>query len=245
VFDLVDCGQTIPEDEPMMLYFALPLTVVCYWLSRKLYQRIPLPIMNPLLISMIVLMSLLHFCHFSLDDFKEGTWVINWLLKPAVVALALPLYQQVIHIKNKIKPILLCCSLSVVISILTSMVICRNLGIEEQITRSIATRSITTPLAMSVSESLGGIPSIAAAVVVIVGIFGAIIGFPLLKLFGVTDPQAQGLAIGACSHAVGTSAANERGVTQGAFSSLALVVCGILTALIAPLMFAIYGLFIQ
>jgi putative effector of murein hydrolase len=159
--------------------------------------------------------------------------------------LALPLYQQVIHIKHKIKPILICCSLSVVISILTSMVICRSLGIEEQITRSIATRSITTPLAMSVSESLGGIPSIAAAVVVIVGIFGAIIGFPLLKLFGVTDPQAQGLAIGACSHAVGTSAANERGVTEGAFSSLALVVCGILTALIAPLMFAIYGLFIQ
>nr|WP_321239712.1 LrgB family protein [uncultured Tolumonas sp.] len=229
----------------MMLYLALPLTILCYWLSRKLYQRFPLPIMNPLLISMIVLMSLLHFGHFPLNDFQSGTWVINWLLKPAVVALALPLYQQVIHIKNKIKPILICCSLSVVISILTSMVICRNLGIEEQITRSIATRSITTPLAMSVSESLGGIPSIAAAVVVIVGIFGAIIGFPLLKLFGVTDPQAQGLAIGACSHAVGTSAANERGVTQGAFSSLALVVCGILTALIAPLMFAIYGLFIQ
>lgn len=229
----------------MMLYLALPITVLCYWLSRKLYQRFPQPIMNPLLISMIVLMLLLHFGHFPLDDFKDGTWVINWLLKPAVVALALPLYQQVIHIKNKIKPILICCSLSVVISILTSMVICRNLGIEEQITRSIATRSITTPLAMSVSESLGGIPSIAAAVVVIVGICGAIIGFPLLKLFGVTDPQAQGLAIGACSHAVGTSAANERGVTEGAFSSLALVVCGILTALIAPLMFAIYGLFIQ
>ena len=165
----------------MMLYLALPLTVLCYWLSRKLYQRFPLPIMNPLLISMIVLMSLLHFGHFPLNDFQSGTWIINWLLKPAVVALALPLYQQVIHIKHKIKPILICCSLSVVISILTSMVICRSLGIEEQITRSIATRSITTPLAMSVSESLGGIPSIAAAVVVIVGIFGAIIGFPLLK----------------------------------------------------------------
>ncbi len=154
----------------MMLYLALPLTILCYWLSRKLYQRFPLPIMNPLLISMIVLMSLLHFGHFPLNDFQSGTWVINWLLKPAVVALdftPLPLYQQVIHIKNKIKPILICCSLSVVISILTSMVICRNLGIEEQITRSIATRSITTPLAMSVSESLGGIPSIAAAVVVV------------------------------------------------------------------------------
>ncbi|NCB57575.1 MAG: LrgB family protein [Gammaproteobacteria bacterium] len=226
----------------MMLYLALPLTILLYWLTRKLYQRIPLPFINPLLIPMVVLMLILHFGQLPLQDFMDGTWIINWLLKPAVVALALPLYQQMIHIKAKIKPIMICCSISVVISILTSMLICQAMGIDEEITRSIATRSITTPLAMSVSESLGGIPSIAAAVVIMVGISGAVIGFPLLKLFGVTDPQAQGLAIGACSHAIGTAAATERGVTQGAFSSLALVVCGILTALIAPIMFAIYGL---
>jgi putative effector of murein hydrolase len=77
MFDLADCGQTVPEDESMMLYIALPLTILCYWLSRKLYQRFPLPIMNPLLISMIVLMSLLHFGHFPLNDFQNGTWVIN------------------------------------------------------------------------------------------------------------------------------------------------------------------------
>ena len=204
----------------MMLYLALPLTILLYWLTRKLYQRIPLPFINPLLIPMVALMLLLHFAHIPLQQYMDGTWIINWLLKPAVVALALPLYQQMLHIKAKIKPIM---------------------GIDEEITRSIATRSITTPLAMSVSESLGGIPSIAAAVVIMVGISGAVIGFPLLKLFGVTDPQAQGLAMGACSHAIGTAAATERGTTQGAFSSLALVVCGILTSLIAPVMFAIYG----
>jgi len=229
----------------MIIYLALPLTIVLYWLTRKLYQRVPLPFINPLLIPMVVLMLILHFGQLPLQQFMDGTWIINWLLKPAVVALALPLYQQMSHIKAKIKPILLCCSISVVISILTSMVICRIMGIDQEITRSIATRSITTPLAMSVSESLGGIPSIAAAVVIMVGISGAVVGFPLLKLFGITDPQAQGLAIGACSHAIGTAAAAERGSTQGAFSSLALVVCGILTALIAPLMFAIYGLFIR
>lgn len=226
----------------MMLYIALPLTLFCYWASRKLYQRFPLPIMNPLLISMLVLMALIHFGHFSLDEYEEGSWIINWLLKPAVVALAIPLYQQAIHIRAKIKPILICCSLSVVISVLTSMVICHSLGIDKKLMISIANRSITTPLAMSVSESLGGIPSIAAACVIMVGILGAVVGFPILKLLGVTDPQAQGLAIGSCSHAVGTSAANEKGVTEGAFSSLALVVCGILTSLIAPILFAIYGL---
>lgn len=228
----------------MMLYIALPLTLFCYWAGRKLYQRFPLPIMNPLLISMIVLMGLIHFGNFSLNEYEQGTWIINWLLKPAVVALAIPLYQQAIHIRAKIKPIIICCSLSVVISVLTSMVICYSLDVDKKLMISIAARSITTPLAMSVSESLGGIPSIAAACVIMVGILGAVIGFPILKLMGVTDPQAQGLAIGACSHAVGTSAANERGVTQGAFSSLSLVVCGVLTSLIAPIMFAIYGLFL-
>ena len=93
---------------------------------------------------------------------------------------------------------------------------------------------------MSVSSSLGGIASVAAAIVVLVGILGAVIGFPLLRLFGVTDPQAQGLAMGACSHAVGTAAAAERGTIQGAFSSLALVMCGILTAILTPLLFALY-----
>jgi putative effector of murein hydrolase len=95
---------------------------------------------------------------------------------------------------------------------------------------------------MSVSQSLGGIPAIAAAIVVVVGVLGALIGFPLLKLFGVTDPEAQGIAMGSAAHAVGTAAAAEQGITQGAFSSLAMVVCGILTALIAPLLFALYGL---
>lgn len=141
-----------------MLYLALPLTILLYWLTRKLYQRIPLPFINPLLIPMVVLMLILHFGQLPLQDFMDGTWIINWLLKPAVVALALPLYQQMIHIKAKIKPIMICCSISVVISILTSMLICRTMGIDEEITRSIATRSITTPLAMSVSESLGGDP---------------------------------------------------------------------------------------
>ncbi len=158
----------------MMFYLALPLTILLYWLTRKLYQRFPLPFINPLLIPMVVLMLILHFGKLPLQDFMDGTWIINWLLKPAVVALALPLYQQMIHIKAKIKPIMICCSISVVISILTSMLICRTMGIDEEITRSIATRSITTPLAMSVSESLGGIPSIAAAVVIMVGLILAL-----------------------------------------------------------------------
>ena len=111
--------------------------------------------------------------------------MIIWLLKPAVVALALPLYQQTAQIREKIRPIFLCCSLSVVISVITSMMICYTIHIDDKLMVSIAARSITTPLAMSVSESLGGIPSIAAACVIMVGISGAVIGFPILKFLGV------------------------------------------------------------
>jgi predicted murein hydrolase (TIGR00659 family) len=226
----------------MMLYAALPLTVICYWLTRMLYQKYSNPFLNPLLISMILLMVLVHFGHFSLTEYRQGTWIIDWLLKPAVVALALPLYQQMSHIRSKLKPIFVCCSLAVILSVGITLLSCHLMHVGIKMMATIAPRSITTPLAMSVSDSLGGIPSITAAVVVIVGISGAVVGFPLLKLFKVTDPQAQGIAIGGCSHAVGTAAATERGLTQGAFSSLSLVVCGVLTSIIAPIMFMIYRL---
>jgi len=226
----------------MIFYLAIPLTLLFYWLTRQLYARIPLPFINPVLIPMLLLMGIIATFGLSLEEFELGAKPIHLLLEPAVVALAIPLYQQIGQIRAQLKPILICCLISVLISVLMTFAIAALLPTDPKIVASIATRSITTPLAMSVSSSLGGIASIAAAIVVLVGIMGAVIGFPLLKLFGVTDPQAQGLAIGACSHAVGTSAAAERGTVQGAFSSLALVMCGILTAIVTPLLFALYRL---
>ena len=224
----------------MIFYLAIPLTLLLYWLTRRLYQRFPLPFINPVLIPMLLLMAIIAGLGLSLEAFERGAHPIHLLLEPAVVALAIPLYQQIGQIRAQLKPILICCLLSVLIAVSMTFVICTLLPTDPKIVASIATRSITTPLAMSVSSSLGGIASVAAAIVVLVGILGAVIGFPLLRLFGVTNPQAQGLAMGACSHAVGTAAAAERGTVQGAFSSLALVVCGILTAILTPLLFALY-----
>ena len=224
----------------MIFYLAIPLTLLLYWITRQLYRRLPLPFINPVLIPMLLLMGLISYFGLSLADYQAGAHPIHLLLEPAVVALAIPLYQQASQIRARLKPILICCSLSVLISILVTFVSCSLMPVPPGGVRSIATRSITTPLAMSVSTSLGGIAAIAAAIVVLVGILGAVIGFPLLKLFGVTDPQAQGLAMGACSHAVGTAAAAERGTSQGAFASLALVACGLLTAILAPILFALY-----
>lgn len=225
-----------------MIWLALPLTIVLYLATRALYRRLPWPIINPVLVPTLVLVGVLLWLDLPLDQYETGTAPIKALLEPAVVALALPLYQQARQIKAKLKPILICCLVAVVISVSTTLVIGRVMGADVAMLASVATKSITTPLAMSVSQSLGGIPAIAAAIVVVVGVLGALIGFPLLKLFGVTDPEAQGIAMGSAAHAVGTAAAAEQGITQGAFSSLAMVVCGILTALIAPLLFALYSL---
>ncbi|MGY6037305.1 LrgB family protein [Aeromonas sp. AE23HZ002T15] len=224
----------------MMFWFAIPLTLALYFATRALYRRLPWPIINPVLIPTAVIIAILLAFNLPLDQYQHGTFPITALLEPAVVALALPLYQQARQIQARLKPILVCTLASVLISVCTTLVIGHAMGADPALLASLATKSITTPLAMSVSQSLGGIPAIAAAVVVVVGILGALIGYPLLKLMRVTDPEAQGLAMGACAHAIGTATSAEKGVTQGAFSSLAMVVCGVLTAAVAPLLFAIY-----
>lgn len=224
----------------MMFWLAIPLTLALYFLTRALYRRLPWPVINPVLLPTAVIIGLLLWLELPLEQYQRGTFPITSLLEPAVVALALPLYQQARQIRARFKPILLCTLASVLISVCTTLLIGHLMGTDPALLASLATRSITTPLAMSVSQSLGGIPAIAAAVVVVVGICGALIGYPLLRLLRVTDPEAQGLAMGACAHAIGTATSAEQGVTQGAFSSLAMVVCGVLTAAIAPLLFALY-----
>lgn len=224
-----------------MIWLALPLTLALYFATRALYRRLPWPVINPVLIPTLVIIGIILLFNLPLEQYELGTSPITALLEPAVVALALPLYQQSRQILARLKPILICCLLSVLISVGTTLVIGHLLHAEPAMLASVVTKSITTPLAMSVSQSLGGIPAIAAAIVVIVGVVGAIIGFPLLRMMGVTDPEAQGLAMGAAAHAVGTAASAEQGITQGAFSSLAMVVCGILTAAVAPLLFALYS----
>ncbi|MGL5030380.1 MAG: LrgB family protein [Aeromonas sp.] len=224
----------------MIFWLAIPLTLALYFATRALYRLLPWPIINPVLVPTAVIIGLLLWLDLPLAQYAQGSHPITMLLEPAVVALALPLYRQARQIQAKLKPILICTLASVLISVCTTLLIGHAMGADPALLASLATKSITTPLAMSVSQSIGGIPAIAAAVVVVVGIIGALIGYPLLALFKVTDPEAQGLAMGACAHAIGTASSAERGVTQGAFASLAMVVCGILTAAIAPLLFTLY-----
>ena len=200
-----------------MIYIALPLTLLLYALTKKMYAFRRIPLLNPVLIPCILIIILLISADLSLEDYQTGTSALTFLLEPSIVALAIPLYLQFKEIKKQAVLILLCC-----------------LGIDRMIAYALTTRSITTPLAISATNELGGIPSIAVAIVCIAGICGAVMGFPLMKRLKITDPRAQGLAIGSCSHAVGTSSAQEYGVVQGSYSSLALILCGIITSVVAP-----------
>ncbi|AEY02054.1 LrgB family protein [Oceanimonas sp. GK1] len=224
----------------MMLWLAIPLTVLFYLLTRKLARRLHSPLVNPIMIPALLVIGLLLATGQDPAAYQAGTKPLSLLLELAVVAFALPLYQQAAKIRSQLMPILLCCSLSVLISVGTTLLIGSVIHASPELLASVATKSITTPLAMSVSEAMGGIPAIAAGLVIIVGMMGAIIGFPLMRRAGIHHPEAQGLAMGAGAHAIGTGAAAEVGTTQGAFSSLAMVVCGVVTALLAPPLFHLY-----
>lgn len=224
----------------MMFWWALPLTVLLYLAVKKLARHYKSPLINTIMLPALMIIGLVLATGQDISDYQAGTQPLHYLLELVVVAFALPLYQQAAKIRQQLAPILICCSVSVIISVGTTLLIGGVLHAQPSLLASIATKSITTPLAMSVSETMGGIPAIAAGLVIIVGMMGAIFGFPILKLAGVVHPEAQGLAMGAGAHAIGIGAAAEVGPVQGAFASLAMVVCGITTAIIAPPLFHLY-----
>lgn len=228
-----------------MFWLALPLTLLCFFSFKALYKKWPLPIFNPVLLSLIALISLLSLLGLPYEEYAQGSAPLSWLLEPAVVALALPLYQQAQHIRKQLKPILIACTFGVATSLLIVIPLAWLLGAEPNVIASLAPQSVTTPVAMGITASLGGIPALSAAVVIIVGIVGAAFGLPFLTKMGVTEPSAQGLAMGAAAHALGTARAIEHSETHGAYSSLALILCAVLMAFLAPLIFNFYMLFLS
>jgi predicted murein hydrolase (TIGR00659 family) len=223
--------------EDIFFYCAIPMTVLLYLVVRHFQIKTKLKILNPLLIPAIIIVITIIITKVDPIAYQNGTRFITALLEPAVVVLAIPLYQKFDLIKKQALLILICCTLSIFLSYLISYVTCYFANVDHSMISTMGARSITTPLAMDVSDRTGGIKAITACIVCIVGIMGAIIGFPLMKLFKIRNKKAQGLAMGACAHAVGTSAATEKGLTEGAFSSLSLIVCGVLTTMLATPIF--------
>jgi predicted murein hydrolase (TIGR00659 family) len=222
-------------------YFLIALTFIVYFGATKLQRRTGLKLLNPILIAIIVLIVFLESVGITYETYSQGGALIDFWLKPAVVALGVPLYKQLETIKKQMLPILLAELAGCIIGVVSVVLVAELLGASREVVLSLAPKAVTTPLAMEISSAVGGIPPLTAAVVVCVGIFGGMAGFGMVRMSRIKSPMAGGLSIGTASHAVGTAASMERSQRIGAFSSLGLTLNGLLTAILAPIILSFLG----
>ena len=222
-------------------YLLLALTFGAFALFKELQRRTGWVLLNPILLTIASLILFLKLSGISYETYQEGGRLIEFWLKPAVVALGVPLFLQLEMIKKQLLPILLSQLVGCLVGIVSVVLVAKLLGATPDVICSLAPKSVTTPIAMEVSNATGGIPSLPAAVGVLVGLFGAVFGFKILTLGRVKSPIAQGLSMGTASHAIGTSAAMEVSRKYGAYASLGLTLNGILTALLTPAILRLLG----
>lgn len=223
-------------------FFLLAITFGIYFFARILQKKTGLVLLNPILLTIAILILFLKMTNISYETYHKGGHLIEFWLKPAVVALGVPLYLQLETIKKQLLPILLSQLAGCIIGVASVVLIAKWMGASQEVILSLAPKSVTTPIAMEVAKALGGIPSLTAAVVVCVGLLGAILGVQTLKLMRISSPIAQGLSLGTAAHAVGTSAAMDISSKYGAYASLGLTLNGIFTALLTPTILRILGI---
>ena len=220
----------------------LAITFGIYYVARQIQKRTGWVVLNPILITIVALIALLQLTGISYETYEQGGQYIEFWLKPAIVALGVPLYQNLGQIRRQLLPILMSQLVGCLVGLVSVTLIASALGASHEVIVSLAPKSVTTPIAMEVCKTSGGIPSLTAAIVVIVGLFGAIFGFKILEVWHVRNPFSQGISMGTAAHAVGTSRAMEKGETYGAYSSLGLILNGVLTALLTPFVLKLLGI---
>ena len=223
-------------------FFLLTVTFGLFFFAKWLQKRTGIMLLNPILLTIAVLIIFLKCTGVSYETYNKGGHLIEFWLKPAVVALGVPLYLQLETIKKQLLPIILSQLAGCVVGVASVVLIAKWMGASNDIIYSLAPKSVTTPIAMEVAQSLGGIPSLTAAVVVCVGLLGGMLGFKTMHLTHIGSPMAQGLSMGTAAHAVGTSAAMDVSRKYGAFASLGLTLTGIFTALLTPPVLRMLGL---
>ena len=220
--------------------FHLTMTLVAFQIANWVFEKAGRnPLLNPVLGAVLLLVALLVVTDTDYGTYFEGAQFVHFLLGPATVALAVPLYRQWTHVRRSALAItvsLLCGSLT---AILTAIAVAWLLGGSAQVLASVAPKSVTAPVAMAIAEELGGVPSLTPVLVIVTGIFGAMFGPAGLSLIGVADLRARGLAIGTASHGIGTARALQENETAGAFSGLAMGLNALATALLLPILWGV------
>lgn len=214
-------------------FFGLTLSFGLYIFCKYLSDKTNLAVLNPLLITTVLVIAILTIFDIPLESYNAGGDVISMFLAPATTVLAYSIYKQILLLKKHFIPIAIGCLVGSITSMGSTYLLCKVFDIESSITASMIPKSVTTPIAMEVSSSLSGITSITVAAVVVTGILGSILCPVLIKILRIDNKVAAGIAIGTCSHAAGTSKAIEIGEIEGAMSGIAIGVSGIVTVIIA------------
>lgn len=217
-------------------FFGIALSIAAFSLGVWIQKKTGLVICNPLIIAVVLVIGVLLLFKIPYENYNQGGSIINMFLAPATSCLAVSIYTRIDLLKKNWLPILVGAAAGSVTSMGSVYGLCRLFGLDEAMTWSLLPKSVTTPIAVGISQSHGGMVPVTVVAVILTGIMGSILAPTLIRLFQVKDPVTAGLAIGACSHAVGTSRAIGLGETQGAMSGLAIGICGIMTVLISLLL---------
>ncbi len=216
-------------------YFGVVISVAAYALGILIKKKFKLAIFNPLFLSIIFIIAFLLAGDIEYANYEKSANLLSYLLTPATVCLAVPLYRQIEVLKKNKLVVLLGLGSGVVSSLVTVFILSILLGFSNEMFVTLLPKSVTTAIGMEVASELGGDSTIAAAVIIVTGIVGNMSADIICRVFRIKDPVAIGLAVGCSSHAVGTARALEMGEVQGAMSSLAVAVSGIMTVILAPL----------
>lgn len=213
------------------VFFGTGISLIAYEIGLLIKRKFKMAIFNPLLISMFGIIGILAVLKIDYEDYNKGAQYLSYLLTPATVCLAVPLYEQLNLLKKNLKAVAAGIVSGVLASLLSVLALSKLFALSHELYVTMLPKSITTAIGMGISEELGGVATITVAVIVITGVLGNIFCELICKCFRIYDPVAKGLAIGTSAHAMGTAKAMELGPVEGAMSSLAIAVAGLLTVI--------------
>lgn len=215
------------------------ITLLAYQMGLFCQKTFKSPIFNPILIGVILVILTLKLTGMEISQYQSGMGILSWLMTPATICLAVPMYEQFQALRRNLKGILIGVAAGAAACIALVLVLCTVLALDRNLTLSLLPKSVTAAIGVPLCELLGGTPSLTTVSISITGIIGNMLGTAFCKWFGITDDIAKGVAFGVGSHVIGTARANELSPLIGAVSSLSLVIAGLLTAVILPLLVGI------
>lgn len=220
---------------------AVAATLAVYALARRLHLWTGSFLLHPVLVGIVAMIAALEALGVDYETYDRGGRLLSFWLGPAVVALGVPLFRQMDPVRRSARALLVSLLAGGAVGIVSACGVAALLGASPEVVRSLAPRSVTTPIAIEIARRAGGIPSLSAVVVILSGVFGAIVGPPLLRAAGVRSRTATGIALGASAHGVGTARAVEEGEVEAAGAGIAIGLMGVVTAVLTPPVLAVLG----